>query len=94
MMFKPGDQSASVNLMDPLPCRYASFLFGVSYGFGEAFVYAKQVATFAAGIVYPREALPSAGLAAQFLCRYTPETHCGIRQKRKLIPPLHQAALP
>jgi len=38
-------------------------LSGFGYGFGRAFAYAKQEAAFAAGVMYPREALPSASLA-------------------------------
>ncbi len=53
---------------DPVPSREkgsseCSSLFGAGYGFGGAFAYAKQVAAFAAGIMYPNEALPSARLA-------------------------------
>ena len=39
------------------------------FGFGGAFAYAKQVAAFAAGIMYVNETLPSASFAAPPPCR-------------------------
>jgi len=70
-----------------------SHLFGCGSGFGGAFAYAKQTAAFAAGIAYPNEALPSASLVVPPPCRHTPEAPRGVRQKRKLIRPIHQEAL-
>ena len=66
-----------------------SSLFGSGYGFGRAFAYAKQVAAFAAQLMYPRELSLSISPANPPRCRATPGTPHGVVQKRKLIHPSH-----
>lgn len=75
-----------ISLIDPI-------LFGFGYGLGGAFPYAKQVAAVAAGVAYPREALPSDSLISPAPCGGSPETPHGVAQKRINIHPMSQAAL-
>jgi hypothetical protein len=41
----------------------STLIFGFLFGFGGAFAYAKQMAAFAAGVMYPSEAMPSTSLS-------------------------------